>query len=375
MKPTITTMLVALATVLFTTTACAGEPIPTPMPLPPATNADTGELRRLARQMQQLQDENAAIREELATLTSASQQQQQTPVTETPVTEIFTPTPDEQDVKPSRPTENICSRSPAAQKLLLEKLSFRMCSIATGEELFRIEELNYRGTLWVGDLNDLVNLKKLELTYLELPLPENILADMVNLETLYLNTDLGNSGLKNRGDEPWILDGTFTGTPNLKALKIDGPNVSLTNETLNGLNKLEGINIKDITSLDADTFVGLESLKKVELNAKSISGQSEERKPTFPANMVMDNPGVESWDISNFALPKVIPFASLEQFCRVGQIAGGSQDTKYQFNGEKMVRVSKDNGVCRIGTGEKNSNGAYPESQIKIVDGRTQATP
>ena len=40
-----------------------------------------------------------------------------------------------------------------------------------------------------------------------------------------------------------------------------------------------------------------------------------------------------------------------------------------------MVRVSKDNGVCRVGTGEPDSNGSYPESQIKIVDGRPQAAP
>ena len=250
-----------------------------------------------------------------------------------------------------------------------------MCSVATGEELFRIEKLDFRGDLWAGDLNDLVNLKELKLTYLELPLPENILADLLTLETLYVDIDPSNAPLKSREAEPWALDGMFTGTPNLRILKIDGPNVSLTKEALEGLHELEEVRISTITSLDDDTFTGLESLKKVELSAKYIPEESEERKPTFPANMVMDNPGVESWDISNFAFPKVIPYASLEQFCRIGKIAGGSQDTKYQFNGKKMVRASKDNGVCRIGTGEPDSNGSYPESQIKIVDGRPQATP
>ena len=100
--------------------------------------------------------------------------------------------------------------------------------------------------------------------------------------------------------------------------------------------------------------------------------QIDAREFVFPANIVRNNPGVESWNITNFAFPKVIPYASLEQFCRIGKI-GGNQDTEYQFNGEKMVRVSKDNGVCRIGTGKPDSNGNYPESQIKIVDGRPQA--
>ena len=356
--------LTTLVTILFIATACTSEPAP-----------DTKEMDRMSRQIQELQAENETVRNELATLTAVGPEQQQTPVPETPVTEISMATPVEPDAKPSRPTDNICSRSPDAQKNLLRKLSVPICSIVTGEDLFRIEKIDYSGTLWTGDLNDLVNLKELKLVPLELPLPENILADLINLETLYVDTDLGNPSYKSRGDEPWILDGMFNGTPNLKILKIDGPNVSLTKEALEGLKELEEINIKDITSLDDDTFAGLESLKEVELSAKYINEQSEERKPAFPANMVRNTPGVESWNIKNFAFPKVIPYASLEQFCRIGKIAGGNEDTEYQFNGEKIVRLSKDNGVCRVGTGEPDSNGNYPESEVKIIDGRPQATP
>ena len=221
-------MLTTLATILFLATACASEPTQAP---------DTRETDRLSRQVQQLQAENEAVRNELATLTASGTEQQQTPATETtvtdnPNTEISTPTPDEPDAKPSRPTDNICDRSPHAQEKLLSKLNVSTCSTVTGEDLFRIEEMDFEGTLWAGDLNDLVNLKRLKLTYRELPLPENILAGLHNLEALYVDIDLGNSGFKSRGDEPWAPDGMFTGTPNLKVLKINGPNVSLTKETL-----------------------------------------------------------------------------------------------------------------------------------------------
>ena len=360
-------MLTTLVTILFLATACTEEPAPAP---------DTKETDRLSRQIQELKAENETVRNELATLTAAGSEQQQIPVTETPenetpTAEISKPTPDEPKAKPSRPTENICDRSPAAQELLLEKLSFSMCSAATGEELFRIEGLAFRGDLWAGDLNDLVNLKSLQVEILEGSLPENIFADLVNLEGLYID-------IENDNDEPWSLDGMLTGNAKLRGLAIETSSeqpITLTKETLEGLQELERISIKGITSLNEDAFAGLKSLKAVELNATSTSGQLEGRKPTFPANMIRNTPDVEQWNISNFRFPRVIPYASLEQFCRIGQIAGGNEDTEHQFNGEKMVRVSKDNGVCRIGTGEPDSNGSYPESQIKIVDGRPQADP
>ena len=359
-------MLTTLVTILFLATACTEEPAPAP---------DTKETDRLSRQIQQLQAENEAFRNELATLTAEGTEQQKTPATETTVTENFTPTPDEPKAKPSRPTENICSRSPDAQKLLRDEVNLSRCAIITGEELFRIEEIDYRGTLWAGDLNDLVNLKELELEYLDVPLPENVLADLVNLENLDVDINLENPDLKSKADEPWALEGMFTGTPNLKVLKIDGPNVNLIKEALQGLRELEEVSISQISFLASDTFSGLTSLKKVELRGEFTKEQIEVREFVFPANMIRDNPGVEHWDIRNFAFPRVIPYASLEQFCRIGKIAGGNEDTEYQFNGEKIVRVSKDNGVCRIGTGEPDSNGNYPESEVKIVDGRPQATP
>ena len=354
--------LTTLVTILFMATACASEPAPTP---------DIRETDRLSRQVQKLQAENETFRNELATLIAAGSEQQQTPATETLVTEISTPTPDELDAKPSRPTDNICSRSPAVQEKLLYELSVPICSIVTGEDLFRIEEIDFRGDLWAGDLDNLVNLKELEVEILESSLPRNVFADLVNLETLYIQ-------IENRNDEPWSLDGMLTSNAKLRVLRIDTSSetpITLTKEALEGLQELEEINIEEITFLDDDTFNGLESLKKVELVGAFSDEQIEAREFVFPANIVRNNPNVESWNITNFAFPKVIPFASLEQVCRVRPSFGGSDKPKpeYQVNGEKVATVSRDNGVCRVGIGELNSNGNYPESQIKIVDGRPQA--
>ena len=287
--------------------------------------------------------------------------------------------PAEQGTQHDRATRNICDRSPKVQKLLLEKLHpVSLCSVVTGEDLYNIEEFEFRGNLSNGDLNNLINLKDLQMVPLELPLPENIFSDLTNLETLQLDTDLGNAGMKSWGDKPWILNGTFTATPNLKILQIDGPNVILTKETLAGLNQLEEINIGEISSLADANFTGLESLREVKLSAKYIDEQSKERKPVFPANMIRNAPGVESWDIENFTFPRVIPYASLEQFCRVHLDHGIRENDGrpvFQVNGERVAKVSNDNGVCRVGTGEPDKHGDYPESQIKIVDGRTEATP
>ena len=371
LRLTLTTLVITL----LMATACASEPAPTPR-VP--TNGDND---RLARQVQKLQEENETVRNEFATLTAAGSEQQQTPATETPVTEIFTTTTDEPDAKPSRPTDNICSRSPAAQKNLLSKLNVPICSIVTGEDLFRIEEIDFRGDLWAGDLDNLVNLKELKVETLERSLPENVFADLVNLETLYI-------GIETYNYEPWSLDGMLTGNAKLRVLSIRTSSetpITLTKEALESLQELEEISINEITSLDDDTFNGLESLKKVELSGAFTDEQIEAREFVFPANMVRDNPSIEHWNIGSFAFPKVTPFASLEQFCRLGQHYGPygqsrivvNQETEHQFNGEKVAIVSTDigadNGACRVGIGEPDSNGSYPESQVKIVDGRPEA--
>ena len=68
--------------------------------------------------------------------------------------------------------------------------------------------------------------------------------------------------------------------------------------------------------------------------------------------------------------------ASLEQFCRLKRDFGGvSSLPEYYFGGQRIKLQSKDYGVCWVGVGEPGPNGSYPESQIKIVDGRPQATP
>ena len=67
---------------------------------------------------------------------------------------------------------------------------------------------------------------------------------------------------------------------------------------------------------------------------------------------------------------------SLEQFCRLERDFGGvASQPKYHFGGQRLSLRSKDYGVCRVGVGEPGPNGIYPKSQVKIVDGRPQATP
>ena len=67
--------------------------------------------------------------------------------------------------------------------------------------------------------------------------------------------------------------------------------------------------------------------------------------------------------------------ASLEQFCRLERDFGGDPQPKYHVNDERVSLISIDNRVCRVGVGEPGPNNIYPESQIKIVDGRPEATP
>ena len=218
--------------------------------------------------------------------------------------------------------------------------------------------------LWDGDLDDLVNLKMLRLINPKMPLPGNIFADLVNQETLYIDTN---------HEEPWNLDGMLASNAKLRILRIETESVHLGKEALEGLQELEEISIEEITFLDDHTFNELESLKKVELTAKFIKEQSEERKSVFPDNMVRDNPGVEYWSVANFAFPRVITYASLGQFCRLGKI-GGNQDTEYHFNREKMaLEVWPESDVGRGRGCTSRLSGDYLEAAIggrrRLVNG------
>ena len=52
-----------------------------------------------------------------------------------------------------------------------------------------------------------------------------------------------------------------------------------------------------------------------------------------------------------------------------------SDSLVFNVNIELLPSTSRNaiEGVCRIGTGKPDSNGTYPESQVKIVDGRPEA--
>ena len=104
----------------------------------------------------------------------------------------------------------------------------------------------------------------------------------------------------------------------------------------------------------------------------------ENQEIVFPVDMVRDNPGIRRWSIWGFTFPEAVPLQSLEQRCR-GQLIlrpwENDENAELQFNGEKATLVSKEDEVCRIGIGEPDSHGDYPESQIKIVDGRPEAAP
>ena len=86
-------------------------------------------------------------------------------------------------------------------------------------------------------------------------------------------------------------------------------------------------------------------------------------------------------ELATLTAPKIIPFASLEQLCRIHPsyqpFAGrDNPEQEYSINGEKVAIVDKSKtGACQVGIGEPDSNGNYPESQIKIVDGRPEPAP
>ena len=161
MKPRL--ILAAIAAILFTSaTACAVNPTSTPDE--PATSTVPEEATKLTRQIQELQAENAAIREELATMRSEIDQQTE----ETP------------------PNNDICGRSPGIQEILIRELTLPSCQLINDRELLRLSHLSVSSDgLWPGDLDDLHNLETLRV-YLNTNPPEDLLADMQKLQDLTL---------------------------------------------------------------------------------------------------------------------------------------------------------------------------------------------
>ncbi len=166
MKPRL--ILAAIAAIFFTSaTACAINPTATPDEL--ATSTVPEEITNLTRQIQELQAENAAIRNKLATMRSKINQQRE----EAP------------------PNNDICGRSPSIQKILIRELTLPSCQLINNRELLRLSHLSVSSDeLWPGDLDDLRNLETLRI-YLNTNPPENLLADMQKLQdlTLEFNTE------------------------------------------------------------------------------------------------------------------------------------------------------------------------------------------
>ena len=110
------------------------------------------------KQVQDLQEENAAIRAELAALTTSR----------------------------ALPNNDICGRSTNIQKILIEKLGLPSCQIINDRELLRFSELTVSSDrLWPGDLEGLHNVETLKL-YLGEPPPENLLQNLDKLQDLTL---------------------------------------------------------------------------------------------------------------------------------------------------------------------------------------------
>ena len=161
MKPRL--ILAAIAAIFFTSaTACAINPTATPDEL--ATSTVPEETTNLTRQIQELQAENAAIRNKLAAMSSKINQQR----------------------KEAPPNNDICGRSPSIQEILIRELTLPSCQLINDRELLRLSDLTVSSDeLWPGDLDDLHNLETLKV-YLHTNPPENLLTDMPKLQHLTL---------------------------------------------------------------------------------------------------------------------------------------------------------------------------------------------
>ena len=144
--------------------ACAGN---APTATPDATlRADINQLQDEIEDLRQetpapTATPNASLRADINRLQGEIQdlrqdvdevqrQERQRPITE----------PLAQDI-----VENICDRSPAVQRAILDSLGLSLCSLATSDELFRIERLNLESVRSIkkGDFGGLVNLSYLEM--------------------------------------------------------------------------------------------------------------------------------------------------------------------------------------------------------------------
>lgn len=125
--------------------------------------------------------------------------------------------------------ENICDRSPAVQRAILEALGLSLCSFATHDELFRIESLDLDSVRSIkeGDFKGLVNLSYLELDIYDscgqwdsLAFTTSMLADLPSLASfnLRLYREELRSGIASAVD---IADVVFQATQDGLRLEAD----------------------------------------------------------------------------------------------------------------------------------------------------------
>ena len=126
----------------------------------------------LRADINRIQSEIQGLRQDVA---EVQQQQRQRLATEAPA----------QDIE-----ENICDRSPAVQRAILDALGLSLCSLATNDELFRIERLNLESVRSIKkeDFSGLVNLSYLEMDIYDpcgqwddIAFTDSILADLPSL--------------------------------------------------------------------------------------------------------------------------------------------------------------------------------------------------
>ena len=141
----------------------------TPQPTATPDTALKDEVNRLWGEIQDLRQDVAEVQ---------GQRQQGLPAT--PAQDII---------------ENICDRSPAMQRAILEALGLSLCSLATNDELFRIESLDLDSVRSIkeGDFSGLVNLSRLEMDIYDscgqwdnIAFTASMLADLPSLGSFYL---------------------------------------------------------------------------------------------------------------------------------------------------------------------------------------------
>ena len=377
--------LTTLVTILFLATACASEPTPA---------HDTRETDRLSRQIQELQAENETIRNELATLTAAGSEQQQTPATETPVTEISTATPDEPDAKPGRveaTTGNICDRTPVVQRVILSYLQAPYCRAITSEELNRITVLTIRaGEIRQGDFNGLDNLKTLSLALSE-ALPEGSFSTLDNLKTLSITLSeappegslstlpsLEHLSMTVRNeDDPWQPESLFGELQQLVSLEIDSSQIDVSKLDLNGLTLLTDLSIGEIIGYGNMTLPELGQLQTLRLSHPSNSymderGQRHAAPKEMPLDFVAKLPELRTFNIVNRSTLGM-RFHSEEVACVIflGYERWTESLERYGTNfrvGDRLYEVDKtaDADTCKL-----NSVGA-PDASAVFLEGYTE---